>query len=77
MTDCTLDSSVVDWIIENPETMRLFEELGIDCSCGGTSLEYAGRQVWNRMTYSRDCIGSSMARRAHDDPHSEQVRTMN
>lgn len=45
MTDCTLESSVVDWIIEHPETMRLLEDLGIDCSCGGKSLVYVCRQA--------------------------------
>lgn len=41
MTDCTLDTSVVDWIIDHPESMPVFVDLGIDCSCGGKSLEYA------------------------------------
>lgn len=45
MTDCTLDSSVVDWILEHPETMPFFESLGIDCSCAGKSLEYACRHA--------------------------------
>lgn len=44
MTHCGLDSSVVDWIIDNPMTMRLFDELDIDYSCGGKSLAYACRQ---------------------------------
>ena len=37
---CGLHSSVPDWIIDYPETGRVFEELGIDVSCGGRSLEY-------------------------------------
>jgi iron-sulfur cluster repair protein YtfE (RIC family) len=41
MTDCDLDTSVPDWVIEHRETLRVFEELGIDCSCGGKSLAYA------------------------------------
>jgi|GEM_PF-1295659 len=44
MTDCTVDSSVVDWIIEHPESMAVFESLGIDCSCAGKSLAYACHQ---------------------------------
>lgn len=44
MTRCDLDSSVPDWIIEHPETMAVFEALGIDCSCGGRSLAYACQQ---------------------------------
>jgi regulator of cell morphogenesis and NO signaling len=41
MTDCDLETSVPDWIIEHPETLAVFQELGIDYSCGGKSLEYA------------------------------------
>ncbi len=36
-----LDSSVVEWVIEFPLLVRLFEELGIDYHCAGKSLEYA------------------------------------
>lgn len=41
MTDCDLETSVPDWIIEHPETLAVFQELGIDFSCGGKSLVYA------------------------------------
>lgn len=41
MTDCDLETSVPDWIIEHPETLTVFQELGIEYSCGGKSLEYA------------------------------------
>ncbi len=41
MTDCDLETSVPDWIIDHPETLAVFQELGIDYSCGGKSLEYA------------------------------------
>lgn len=44
MTICDLDTSVPDWIIEHPETLTVFESLGIDCSCGGKSLAYACRE---------------------------------
>lgn len=40
MTNCDLDTTVPDWVIEHPETLAVFEELGIDCSCGGKSLAY-------------------------------------
>jgi regulator of cell morphogenesis and NO signaling len=36
-----LETSVADWLIERPELLRLFEQLGIDYSCGGKSLETA------------------------------------
>ncbi len=41
---CSLDSSVIDWVIEYPEVMKYMEAHGIDCSCGGKSLSYACRQ---------------------------------
>ena len=41
MTSCDLDTSVPDWVIEHPETLGVFQELGIDYSCGGKSLVYA------------------------------------
>lgn len=44
MTDCDLDTSVPDWIIDHPETMAVFEALGIDYSCGGRSLAYICKQ---------------------------------
>ena len=40
MTTCDLDTSVPDWIIEHPGTLPVFQELGIDTSCGGKSLGY-------------------------------------
>lgn len=44
MTECDLDFSVPDWIIEHPETLAVFQELGVDYSCGGKSLEFACRE---------------------------------
>lgn len=44
MTDCTLESSVIDWVVEHPETLAVFQELGVDYTCGGKSLEFACRQ---------------------------------
>ena len=41
MSDLDLSSSVVDWCIEHPETIAVFEQLGVDYCCGGKSLEYA------------------------------------
>ena len=40
-SDCTLDTSVTDWVIEHPEALKVFEEMGIDYSCAGVSLGYA------------------------------------
>ena len=43
MSDCDLDMPVPDWVIEHPETLAVFQELGIDY-CGGKSLGFACRQ---------------------------------
>ena len=44
MTSCDLDTSVPDWVIEHPETLTVFQKLGIDYSCGGKSLAYASQE---------------------------------
>ena len=44
MINCDLDTSVPDWVIEHPETLVVFQKLGIDYSCGGKSLRYACRE---------------------------------
>jgi len=44
MTECSPETSAPDWIIEYPETLAVFQELGIDYSCGGKSLELACRE---------------------------------
>lgn len=44
MIECDLDTSVPDWVIEHPETLTFFQELGIDYCCGGKSLRYACRE---------------------------------
>ena len=41
---CDLDTSVPDWVIDYPETLTVFQELGIDYCCGGKSLGFACRQ---------------------------------
>lgn len=38
--DCDLDSSIPDWIIDHPESQTLFDQLNLDTSCAGKSLEY-------------------------------------
>jgi catechol 2,3-dioxygenase-like lactoylglutathione lyase family enzyme len=44
MSECDLDTSVPDWVIEYPATLAVFQAFGIDSSCGGKSLAYACRQ---------------------------------
>jgi len=38
--DCDLETSIPDWIIEHPEASSVFQELGLDVSCGGKSLAW-------------------------------------
>lgn len=65
MTSCGLDTPIPDWIIEHPETLAVFQELGIDYSCGGKSLAYAceqrGLDTQSVLTKLHRCIT------AHDD----------
>lgn len=35
-----LDSSPVDWVIDQPSSAAVFDRLGIDYSCPGKSLAY-------------------------------------
>lgn len=44
MADCDLEDSVVDWVLEHPAALKVFERLGIDATCAGKSLAYACRQ---------------------------------
>ena len=44
MTECALDSSVSDWVIEHSVTLAVFQTLGIDYCCGGKLLEFACRE---------------------------------
>ena len=44
MSECDFDTAVTDWVIEHPETLAVFKDLGIDHSCGGKSLAYASRE---------------------------------
>jgi regulator of cell morphogenesis and NO signaling len=39
-----LQLSVVDWAIDHPESIAVFERYGIDYCCVGKSLEYACQQ---------------------------------
>lgn len=42
--DLDLETSLADWVIDCPESVPVFEELGIDYCCGGRSLEFACQQ---------------------------------
>lgn len=66
MTVCDLETSVPDWIIEHPETLGVFEGLGIDYSCGGKSLEYLcdkqgldANEVLNRLHETIELAGAA------------------
>ncbi|MEW4491075.1 hypothetical protein AB1L42_23565 [Thalassoglobus sp. JC818] len=47
--NCDEDHSIPDWILEHPETMRVFETLGFDVTCGGRSLGYVAQQHGQRI----------------------------
>lgn len=63
MTSCDVETAVPDWVIEHPETLAVFQELGIDYCCGGKSLEFAcreqGHDVNQVMSKLRQRIESS------------------
>jgi regulator of cell morphogenesis and NO signaling len=40
-----LETSIVDWVIDAPASVPIFQQFGIDYSCAGKSLEYACRQA--------------------------------
>jgi len=42
--DCDLDTGVIDWVAEYPETLALLDAYGIDYCCGGKSLGFACRE---------------------------------
>ena len=44
MIHCDLNTSLPDWIIDHPESERVFKLLELDTSCEGKSLEYVCRQ---------------------------------
>ena len=35
------DDCVTDWVIDHPTTLKVFQQYGIDYSCGGKSLSFA------------------------------------
>lgn len=43
--ECGRDDSVVDWVLEHPAALTVFERFGIDATCAGKSLEYVCRQA--------------------------------
>jgi regulator of cell morphogenesis and NO signaling len=45
MSNDSLETSIVDWVIDHPESIAVFQKHGIDYCCAGKSLEYACRQA--------------------------------
>ena len=50
MIECDEDTPVPEWVIEHPETLALFRELGIDYCCGGKSLAFACQEQGHNVT---------------------------
>ncbi len=42
--ECDLDTGVIDWVAEYPETLAVLDTFGIDYCCGGKSLGFACRE---------------------------------
>lgn len=72
MTSCDLDTSVPDWIIEHPDTLAVFQELGIDYSCGGKSLAYA----CGRRGLDAAAVLAMLLRRRDEEKQACRVRFM-
>lgn len=41
MDQLNLDASMTDWVIDQPRTLKFFEQLSIEYTCGGKSLRQA------------------------------------
>lgn len=74
MVDCSLDSSVPDWIIDHPETETVFQEFGIDTSCGGKSLVYLCDDLDLDPHLVLTALHSSIAARRVSQGGSDQSR---
>lgn len=72
MTSCDLDTSVPDWIIEHPDTLAVFQELGIDYSCGGKSLAY----VCGQRGLDAAAVLAMLLRRRNEEKQASRVRFM-
>ena len=44
MLQLTIDDPAVDWAIDHPESIAVFEKHGIDYCCGGKSLAWVCKQ---------------------------------
>jgi regulator of cell morphogenesis and NO signaling len=62
MTDCDLETPIPDWIIEHPETLAVFQELGLDFSCGGKSLGY----LCERQGLDRNAVLETLLRKIEE-----------
>jgi len=64
MTECSLETSVPDWVVDHPETLSVFQQLGIDYCCGGKSLAFAcreqGLQVQNVLSKLHKAINGGI-----------------
>jgi len=67
-TTCDLDTAVPDWVIEHPETLAVFQELGIDYCCGGKSLEFACREQGREVKAVLSKLRCSIESHRNSDP---------
>jgi hypothetical protein len=59
VSDCGLGTSVPDWVIDHPETLVVFREMGPDTGCGGRS---PGRAATPEAKMSSLCESCENAR---------------
>jgi quercetin dioxygenase-like cupin family protein len=71
-----LDSAVPDWVIDHPGSLAIFQELGIDFSCGGKSLGYACRERGLDAGAVLARLARVLATRAEPIPLTMEDRTM-
>lgn len=72
MTSCDFDTSVPDWVIDHPETLAVFQALGIDYSCGGKSLAYACRERGLNAAAVLEKLHQCLAAKPDDSPSESQ-----
>ena len=61
------DDCVTDWIIEHPETLKVFEQHSIDYSCGGKSLAFACKEQGLQLDIVLEALWQAIEDRNQDD----------
>ena len=70
---CDEDHSIPDWILEHPETMPVFEELGFDVTCGGRSLRYVALQNGHQIDDVMRKLESAISKQRSSTENSDTL----